>query len=128
MPLSKWSSAVSSGKEDEKDVAVGGGRIVPALSDVTVGAGILPRASFRVDCKSRPRATSSGRRANSTDGRLEFGDGYPAGAIREMSRLVLPASNEGRAMKLEASSPMNLADELEGRVGGEGGAPDILRG
>lgn len=30
-------------------------------------------------------------------------------------------------MKLDASSPMNLADELDGRVGGEGGAPDGLR-
>lgn len=41
---------------------------------------------------------------------------------REMSRLALPASIEGLGMLLTESSDMTLADELDGRVGGEGGA------
>ena len=92
--------------------------MVPALSEVIVDTGVLPRASLKLVCKVLPRATSSERRPMSTDGRLEFGDGYPAGPNLEMSKLALPVSNEGRAMKLDASSPINLADELEGRVGG----------
>lgn len=95
-----------------------------AESLVAVDAGVLPRdASFRSDCMVRPLGASSERRPIvSNDGLLRLGDGYPVWLSLEMSRLALGASVEGRASVLTASSDITLAEELEGRVGGDGGA------
>lgn len=95
-----------------------------AESLVAVDAGVLPRdASFRGDCMVRPLGASSERRPIvSSDGLLGLGDRYPAWLSLATSRLALGTSVEGRAKVLAASSDITLAEELEGRVGGDGGA------
>lgn len=126
MPLAKCSSADISEAVGAKDLDVGGGRIVLAESLVFVEAGVLPRGcSCSADVKARPLGPSSDFRIASTDGR-GGNDDVPAAASLELSILTLPMSMDGLVVPLTvliASSGTVLADELEGRVGGDGGVP-----
>lgn len=128
MPLDRCSSAVISEARGAAERAVSGGRIVLAESLVSTDAGALPRlaASCGGEFRVRPRGASSDRWSASADGLLRPGDARPAWAGLAPSVLLLLASSDGLVRlltMLTASSGMDLAEELEGRVGGEGGAP-----
>jgi hypothetical protein len=93
---------------------------VLAESLVVVDIGVRPLiASWRGDAKGRPLGPSSEDLLASVDGRLGLGDGCGAGPIRSMPKF--PSSKEGCARL--SSSGTGLLLELDGRVGGEGGAP-----
>lgn len=81
---------------------------VLAESLVAIEAAVCLTASVR------PRGPSSDDRPPSVDGRLELGEGCIVG--RRTSALSLLRSNDCRGMPLE---------ELDGRVGGDGGACPI---
>lgn len=72
-------------------------------------------AAFCLTASVRPRVLSSDDRPPSVDGRLELGDGCFVG--RRTSVLSLLRSNDWRGMPPE---------ELDGRVGGDGGACPML--
>jgi hypothetical protein len=94
--------------------------MVLAESLVVVDIGVRPRGeSWRGDVKGRPLGASSDDLLASVDGRLGLGDGCGAGPILLMT--ILPWSRDGRVRPI--SSSIDLFEELDGRVGGEGGAP-----
>lgn len=92
------------------------GRIVLADSLVPTEAGVLPLGASPA-CKVRdlPRGASSARRLDSFEG---------LGPRPELSELSLPASLCCLVIALEilAASSGIVRAELDGRVGGEGGA------
>jgi hypothetical protein len=69
---------------------------------------------------------SSDERVVSCDGRPNLEGGRFPGPNLELSKLGLLVSKDGRVRRLESSGPP-LAEELEGRVGGDGGAPMKMR-
>lgn len=99
------------------------GRIVLAESLVVVDAGALPREpSCAGEVRERPRGESSDERVVSCEGRPSLDGGKAPGPSLVLSKLGLLVSKDGRVSRLESSGPP-FAEELEGRVGGEGGAP-----
>lgn len=58
----------------------------------------------------------------SCEGRPSLDGGRVLGPSLVLSKLGLLVSNDGRVKTLESSGPP-LAEELEGLVGGDGGAP-----
>lgn len=95
-----------------------------AESLVLVDAGVLPLVcSWRADVRVRPLGASSDFRAVSIDGRVGYENDGPAAPSLELSMLIFPVSIDGLVMALIASSGIVRADELDGRVGGDGGAP-----
>lgn len=96
---------------------VGGPRTVLAESLVVVDIAVLPRGgSCSGENMPRPLGTSSDRRPPSVDCQLGLGDGWVTG--RSISVLSLLRSMEG----LDVGSSRKRLPELDGRVGGEGGA------
>src|SRR5690625_1910217 len=128
MPLAKCSSAVIVDAEGASERTVGDGRIVLAESLVPADAGVCPRvaASCGGEVRVRPRGASSEGRPASADGLLLVEGVWAVRPSLELSTLHFPVSMDGLAMQLimlPASSGPVLAEELDGRVGGDGGAP-----
>ena len=91
--------------------------MVLAESLVTVDMAVLRRdGSCSGEVSGLPRCISSEERPPSVDGRLGLGDS--SDVAFKISVLSLLRSSDGRGM----GSSRNLLLELEGRVGGEGGA------